>query len=126
MPRATVDQTPGEKVDLKTCPEGWVILRRLSYGQKITRREQSSSMTMNSKGKRNNSIDLKMLAQNSTLFDFMHCLVDHNLEDELGNKLNLHTPEGVLSLDPKIGEEIEVLIDNLNNFEDEDNPEGNS
>lgn len=129
MPRATVDQSPGEKIPLKTCPDGYVILRRLSYGQKIQRREMSTQLTMDmsSKKKSDAKAELAMLTMNSTIFDFSHCIVDHNLEDEIGNKLNLSTLLGLASLDPKVGEEIETLLDRLNNFEEElDTAEGDS
>lgn len=130
MPRATVDQSSGDKIPLKTLPDGWVVLKRLSYGQKIQRREMSTQLTMEmGRGRRNNDAkaELAMLTMNSTLFDFKHCIVDHNLEDELGNKLAIDTVLGLASLDPKIGEEIEMLLDKLNNFEEELNTdEGDS
>lgn len=130
MPRATVDQSPGEKIDLKSCPGGYVILQRLSYGQKIARRELSTQLTMDigkKAAKKDPRAELAMLQQASTMFDYSHCLVDHNLEDASGNKLNLHNAHDVNSLDPKVGEEIETLIDDLNNFEEElETAEGNS
>jgi hypothetical protein len=61
--------------------------------------------------------ELDMLSTASTAFDFRACLVEHNLEDENGQLLNLSQSENISRLDPRIGEEISILIDELNNFE---------
>jgi hypothetical protein len=53
-------------------------------------------------------------------FEFKSCIVDHNCEDEEGNKLNLTTAQDINRLDPKVGQEIEKLIADMNNFEDDD------
>lgn len=125
MPRATVDQSPGDQINLETLPEGWVILRRMSYGQKQERQELAMRMTMDMGGGGNRQqrrgkgakAQVDMLAAASTVFDFRACLVDHNLEDENGQKLDLTRPENIKRLDPRVGEEISTLIDELNNFE---------
>ena len=66
---------------------------------------------------------IELMNRKATLFDFTHCIVDHNLEDENGNKLNLHNSADIDRLDPRVGEEIEQVLDKMNNFEEED--EGN-
>jgi hypothetical protein len=127
MPRATVDQSPGEQIQLETLPEGWVMLRRMSYGEKQQRQELAMKMTMEMGGggggnrqqrrSKGAKAEIDMLAMVSTVFDFRTCLVDHNLQDENGQKLDLTQQENIKRLDPRIGEEISVLIDELNNFE---------
>jgi hypothetical protein len=47
-------------------------------------------------------------------------VVDHNLEDADGRKLDFRNLADFDNLDPRIGEEIGKLLDELNNFEDED------
>lgn len=128
MPRATVNLDPTEKKDLKTCPGGYVILKRLTYGAKLQRSQEAMRMSMEMKrgrGKREQKADIDMLTTASTLFDFRNCIVEHNLEDDNGRMLNLHDQADVSQLDPRVGEEISQLIDDLNNFE-EDEGEGNS
>jgi hypothetical protein len=67
-----------------------------------------------------------MLQRAATQIDFQSCIVDHNLEDETGRKLDFRSFSDIDMLDPKIGEEISTLIDELNNFAPptENNPEG--
>ena len=120
MPRATVDTTATVKKELTTLPEGFVELRKLPYGAKLQRSSEAMKMSMSMAGgrrRKDTKADVEMVQHASTLFDFKHCIVDHNLEDETGRKLNLHDPADINSLDPRIGEEISELIDELNNFE---------
>jgi hypothetical protein len=128
MPRATVS-TESHHYDLKTAPpDGFVELREMSYGEKIQRRSMVSKALMKGggKGSAKGSFEAEMdfMNEQSMFFSFQHSIVDHNLEDEQGNKLNLSTAAGIQSLAPRIGEEIDQLIDKLNNFEaeDEDSP----
>jgi hypothetical protein len=116
MPRATVDFSETHRYDLKSLPEGFVVLSRLSYGQKLERQQISMEMQMRSQGKDAEgsfSIATTKVAQ----FDFKHCVVDHNLEDENGKKLNFAAPSDVDRLHPQIGEEVGDLIDKLNSFD---------
>lgn len=127
MPRATVDLNPEDKVDLKTCPGGYVVLKRMTYGQKLERMKHVSKLQVEMGGRgRSTRGEMQVMQKASTLYDFKMCIVDHNLEDENGTKLNLGIERDVDRLDPRIGEEISNAIDKLNNFEDEDNVEGNS
>lgn len=128
MPRATVNLEPGDKQYLKTCPEGWVQLRRLSYGQKLQRQEHVGKLMIEMKGRKQGTRgEMQMMQAAATLYDYRCCIVDHNLETETGEKLNLGNQVDLNSLDPRIGEEISKLIDDLNNFEDEEEGElGNS
>jgi hypothetical protein len=127
MPRATANIVDAEKYDLKTLPDGFVQLRRLTYGQKLERRAMSSvaSAETQGRGSKNMKLQMQMINEQATLFDFTHCIMDHNLEDENGNKLNLANFADIKRLDPKIGDEIEKLLNELNNFEEDDEELGN-
>lgn len=124
MPRATVNQEETERVELKTCPEGFVILRRMTYGQLLHRR--SMAMHVKVEGGKGRDAVMGMALANSkvTEFEFATCIVEHNLEDEHGTNLNFTVPTNINKLDPRIGEEIDANISRMNNFEDDD--EGNS
>jgi hypothetical protein len=126
MPRATVDLSATRHVDLKTLPgegeeQGFVILRRLTYGQKVQRGQLAMEMSMQGDGKRNQTPEMamKMTQERVVVFDFGNCIVDHNLEDHSGRKLNFKSPQDVFMLDPRVGDEISQHIDDMNNFEDD-------
>jgi hypothetical protein len=126
MPRATAVTTEGERHELKTLPEGFVIVRRLTYGQKLERRAMTSNASAETGGRgKNLKLQMQMINQAATIFDFTHCILDHNLEDEGGNKLNLSNVADIQKLDPRIGDEIEKILDGLNNFEEDDEELGN-
>jgi hypothetical protein len=63
---------------------------------------------------------MKMIRRRITEMDFEQCIVDHNLTDSTGRKLNLADPATLDILDPRVGEEIEKYIDELNNLENEE------
>lgn len=128
MPRATVNLADTERVDLKTLPAtdeaegGYVILRRLTYGQKIQRQQMSMEVSMQAQqGKGRNAdpeMQMRMTQERVAIFDFASCIVDHNLEDDKGSKLDFKQAHNVFMLDPRVGEEIAMNIDNMNNFDE--------
>ena len=116
MPRATVS-TDTEKFDLKSCPGGWVELSRLTYGQLIERREMAADMKISGGGGQNVEGSIKQMQARVTDFEFKHCITSHNLEDADGELLNFKLAGIWATLDPRIGDEISTLIDNMNQFE---------
>lgn len=128
MPVATVspDDEP-ERKDLKSCPpDGYVLLKRLSHGQKMKRRKLSSKMVMKAqKGKKDVETEIDAFNEASELYDYATCIVDHNLTDHLNRKLDFKNPADVALLKGPIGEEISQYMDDLNNFE-ADEEVGNS
>ena len=121
MPRATANVGETEKHDLKSCPEGYILVRRLTYGEKLQRRAMVSNMKIETqKGKQNFAGEMQLVNEQATLFDFQLCIVDHNLEDENGTKLNFSKMSDVKKLDPRIGEEIDTILSDLNNFEEDE------
>jgi hypothetical protein len=127
MPKATATIVEPERHDLKSLPEGWVVLKRLTYGQKLERKAMASvaSAETQGRGSRNMKLQMAMINEEAQLYDFTHCVVEHNLEDDSGNLLNLQDINAIRSLDPRIGEEIERLMDKMNNFEEDDEELGN-
>jgi hypothetical protein len=135
MPIATANLAPEEKKDLKTCPGGWVVLRRMTYGQKLDRMKHVGKLSVDMRGKgKGTKGEMEMLQKGSTIYDFQACIVEHNLEKNIGTDenpnivpMNLKTMVDIDALDPRIGEEISSLIDELNNFEiEEGDGQGNS
>lgn len=123
MPKATVNLEAEAQKELKTCPGGWVVLRRMSYGAKLNRMQHVGKMSVEMrKGSKSNRAEMDLMQRAATVYDFQQCVVDHNLfaDDEETIKLDLRAAMAIDSLDPRIGEEISTLIDELNNFEDEE------
>src|SRR3954466_13065752 len=102
MPRATATVSGSERFDLKTLPEGYVELRRLSYGQKLERRAMSSVAQAEGGGRgKNFKMTMARINEQATIFDFTHCIVDHNLEDDNGVKMDLSNVINIRRLDPR-------------------------
>lgn len=130
MPAAVVNLNSTERHDLKSAPpDGYVVLRKMTYGQKLIRQQNALTINMEMQRQRSKSgttkANMEMEALTSALFDFKTCVVEHNLTDDNGTPLNLATDFDVQRLDPRVGEEISTLIDQMNNFE-EDEEQGNS
>lgn len=120
MPKATTDITQTTRHELKSCPEGFIEVRRLSYGEKLERRAMVSGMKVEAGKGKNFEGEMQLMNEKATLYDFQRCITDHNLEDDNGNKLNLGNAFDIRRLDPRVGEEIEGILGELNNFEEDE------
>ncbi|SRR6266576_1556773 len=125
MPRATVS-TEAIRYDLRSLPGGFVSLKQLSFGEMLQRRDRALRYTQEmTQGNGNiGKMQIDILNEFSRQHDFPRCIVDHNLEDDQGNKLDFGERMIKMTLavlDPRIGSEIESLIDKLN--QDEFDPE---
>lgn len=122
MPDAT-RQVETIRRELKSCPpDGFVVLRQLSYDEMLERRDGGMKIMMEREGSSRN-VDPNMAVQIankwSNHFTFPRCIVDHNLTDSNGVLLDFKHPEAVFKfLSPKVGAEIEKYIDELNQEED--------
>lgn len=125
MPKAVANNQDTVRKELKSLPEGYVVLRRLSYGEKLERREMVSGMKVRGGGKSKDfEGELKMVNERATLFDFQRCIVEHNLEkDDDGTLLDFQKIQDIKLLDPRVGEEIDGLLSELNNFEEDEESE---
>lgn len=125
MPRATVNLTP-ERFPLETLPktddseEGFVVLRRLSYGEKLQKDQEAMKMRfdMSTAGEEGGmDAEIAMINEYATLSELSKCVMDHNLEDESGRRLDFTKLADVRQLDPRVGDEIQSLLGKLNDFE---------
>lgn len=129
MPRAVIDTEP-ERKELRTCPGGWVDLKRMPYGDWLHRTDISMQMQIEQDDRRRrkngNTAKSTIAMQNLavTSYEFASCIVDHNLEDAQDQKLNFKNPNALKVLDPKVGAEISKYITEMHEaFTEED--EGN-
>lgn len=112
-----------ERYDLKTAPpDGYVVIRRLSHGEKAERRMINNKLTMKAqKGKKDVDSSIDMFHANVDLYNFKHCIIEHNLQDKDGRVLDFSIAADVNKIDGRVSEEITTYIDRENNFEaDED------
>lgn len=126
MPKATVNVSETERKELKSLAGAFVVLRRMTYGESVERRAMlKMSIQGGTGGKRTFQGEMAFASREIQLFEFAHCIVDHNLEDDADRKLNLSNPVDFAQLDPRVGQEIEGLINDMNNFEDNEEALGN-
>lgn len=122
MPRATVTTEDVTRFDLKSLEGGYVILRPLTYAQFLARRDIGGKMTVKANERSKDMTgEVAMMQMAVTQYEFQHCIVEHNLENDDGALLQFPRDFGLLN--PRIGEEISQLIDKMNQFEVD---EGNS
>ena len=115
MPRATV-AVDTERFDLKTLPEGFVVIRRMTFGEKLERTDQMMKIHGSTVDK-DNPFEMSMSTKRIALKDFGALIVEHNLTDENDRMLNFKDAKDVVRLDPKVGDEITELIDSINSYE---------
>lgn len=114
MPRATV-ASKTEKFELKSLPEAYIVVRRMTYGEKLNRTD--SMMNMKTTGE-DREMHIQMMSKRIAFQDFANLIIEHNLTDENDQPLNFKNAADVERLDPRIGDEIGQLIDGINSFED--------
>jgi len=102
----------------------------MSYGDWLHRGDISMLMQVEMEEKKqrgkasSRTADMKLQNQVVTAYEFSRCIVDHNLTDENDKPLDLSNRRTLDRLDPKVGNEIGELIDELHKpFTEED--EGN-
>lgn len=125
MPIASIVD-PTQRFDLKSLSGGYVVIRRMTWGEKLKRQSMMTKFHMNLGDKRdkNSSAEVDILQEKVSLWEFQNLIVEHNLEHREVNgnvrELNFKNINDVNLLDPKIGEEIQSRIDELNAFEEDE------
>lgn len=133
MPKATVNPET-TRVDLKTLPEGFVVLRTLSFHEMELRKDiagrmyQEEKVANVKKGRKGRDDDEMMRAYFESMnvkvteFEFRNCIVDHNLfvDDAETQLIDFSKPMHTWKLDPKIGEEISNEITKLTQIDEDD------
>lgn len=108
--------------ELKTVEGGWIKVRRMTYGQKLERQNMLKlGIDMNSRTKDVKG-ELAMANKEATYLDFKNCVVDHNLfkDPDETQKVNFASRLDIDFLDPRVGEEIDTILNKINNFEESD------
>lgn len=118
MPKA-VASSENKRFDLKSLPDGYVVLRGMTYGQTLQRRDMVKLGVEFGKSRQQSAVgELALANKQVSYLEFSWCIVDHNLEkDDNGTKFDFSNPMDVDILDPKIGQEIDKYINEMNNFD---------
>lgn len=116
MPRATI-RTEAQRIELKSLEGGWVDIRQLPYYDMLVRRDRGGKLFFDAE--QEGRVEIATLQAWARQYEFEHCILDHNLEDEHGNKLDFSNELTLKTLDPRVGQEIEDAIDKLHNTEDD-------
>lgn len=109
--------------ELKSCPpDGYVVIRRMDFGESLKRKEIMASIAMQMDGKKAEGTKMQMdiLQEKTALWEFANLIVDHNLTDEANRKLNLGDPKDVRRIRGQVGDEIQMYINELNSFEEDE------
>lgn len=121
MPVATTSGLETKRFDLKSLEGGYVIVRRMTFGQYMRRREQVSQMFLKG-GKDTDGMEgmMQLVSAKATELDFANCITEHNLTDDQDRLLDFKNTRHVESLNPRIGDEIGKYIDEMNQFNEEE------
>ena len=131
MPKAVIteEQRKGERFPLETAPpDGYVVIRKMTFSEDLKVRGMSMRMHMQQeelrrarkeakeRGLDETEIEIEMSIDVDAVlaFQFRNMILDHNLEDENGRKLNFANRADFAKLDTEVGAEIEKIINNLN------------
>ncbi len=118
MPVATTSPEETERHDLKSLEEAFVELRSMTYGEWLHRRDMATKMAIEGDPRKKDSkVTIDAIQTETTLYEFSKCIVDHNLTDARDRQLNLGERRDFSQLHPKIGEEIQGLIADMNVWE---------
>lgn len=120
MPVATITET-SKREELKTLPGAFVVIKRMTYGQKLTRQQMAMKMQMRGTTKRDSTLDIEMMNRLTSLWSFANLIEEHNLTERMPDgserPLNFSNAADVEKIRSDIGEEIDTLVDKLNNFD---------
>jgi hypothetical protein len=128
MAKGTSSGKLSDRLPVKSAPpDGYVVLRRRTYGEKKKRDDMQVRMTVAAAEKQQQNGQLAQpeamsMEINSLLvarYDFRTCVVEHNITDENDRLLDFSNPADLELMDEPVGEEIEKLIRDFNSPPDD-------
>ena len=106
-----------KRVELSTLPGGYVLLRKLTYGEDLRKRDIGTNISPG----QGTTVEVKMDNLAVEAFEFERSIVEHNLTDENDQPLNLGDKNTLMRLDVSVAREIEEAINDINSI-DGDSP----
>lgn len=138
MPVVTIDPGDYERFPLKSAPanpnvqgdeDGYIMARPLPYGQKLKRRDRAGKIAMrqeagNKRAKGGNTVvEMDSFLEHNINTDFAYCIGEHNLLNRDGTPIDFTKPQSYALMDPKVGDEVEKIINEINGDVDEEDAE---
>ena len=122
MPIAVVTNTTSDPMPLLTAPpDGFVIVRRMNYGEELKRSGMAAKLLMNAnKDTKDFQGEIDMQTEEVAYWDFANLIVEHNLQDATGRLLNFKNRADVNMLSGAVGKEVGQIIDDFNAVKDSD------
>lgn len=126
MPIAVIGGS--ERFDLKSLPEAFVVIRRMTHGQKLQRGSMSDKMRfVATKKSKDMQGEIDLMQRQIALWEWQNLIEDHNLEAYVNPNdpsqgtrlLNLKDVRDIEMVDARVAEEISTRIGEVNNFEDD-------
>lgn len=111
------------KFELKSCPpDGYVVIRRMTYGERLKRQSMMSKMKMDMGDRRGSNpvAEFEMLNEAVSLWEFANLITDHNLTDSSQKPLNFKNAADVHRVRGQVGDEISQYISNINEYEEDE------
>lgn len=117
-----VDET--KRYELKSLAGAYVVIRRMNYGESLKRKDMMASIAMEMGDRKNKDestkLHMDLLQEKTSLWEFAKLIVDHNITDEKDVPLNFSNAEHVKRLVGRVGDEIQMYINELNSFEEDE------
>jgi hypothetical protein len=113
--------TTSDRFELTTAPpDGYVVIRRMTWGEKLKRQGMMTNFRMDVGGNKKDdmAMDVNLFKEKVSLWEFSNLVLEHNLTDDKLVALNFKNPVDVERLGPLVGEEIQKRIDEINSFEE--------
>lgn len=119
MPIAVINTEETHRKELKSLPEAFVVLRRLSYGDWLTRQSLAMNMTLEQDAAKDTKAAISMSQRAVAEWEFQECIVEHNLMSAPDVLLDFRSKSALKMLDPKVGTEVAAYISELHDFDAE-------
>lgn len=109
-----------ERFDLTSVPpDGYVVIRRMTWGEKLKRQTMLTKFRMELANKQNDAMmDVDIMQEKVSIWEFQNLIIEHNLTDSNQSPLNFKNVADITRLGPQAGEEIQRYIDKVNTFEE--------
>lgn len=114
MPVGTITNTVSDQILLKTLSDGYVVVRRMNYGEELQRSALATKITLGGVTGKDLGGEVDIQTEKLALWDFANLVVDHNITDANERKLDFRNEADVRALNSTIGKEIGEIIDNFN------------
>lgn len=121
MPVAVATKTQ-KRYELTTLPGAFVVVRRMTYGEKLLRSQMATNLSIAGGAKTDEGFkgNLDIQTLDIALWDFANLVVEHNLTDIDERPLNFRSASDVKKLDGVIGEEVGKCIDEWQDIDTEE------